>query len=341
MSDEEWITVGRKEKRKSSKSSSKKAGSSSSSPPPPPPSVALVTSTPKIINTEPFNANLQTMYYEIRKEIKENEKKMYDCSNINLVNYLIRRNDSLSEQQMMLLKQPQQIDSLQLICKKIDDMEQHLRKLRISKIKELDIWPGNRTQIEQAEFKDQLIVKYECGHPNQHTIKCMVLNAYFNRDVVRASHIWKYCTQGIGLTEFGLRYNDLNCYRNGLLMYTSIEQAFDRKELCFIYDPFQAKLILKILHKGDDGLMNSMILDKNDLKLYKNYTQFKDIDGKSLSLPKNVYPFRQLLNWHARCAHEYAKTKKWISTSDNFDDFYDLSDLVSLPGDDLNEEDII
>ncbi|CAF5200373.1 unnamed protein product, partial [Rotaria magnacalcarata] len=145
MSDEEWITVGRKEKRKSSKSSSKKAGSSSSSPPPPPPSVALVTSTPKIINTEPFNANLQTMYYEIRKEIKENEKKMYDCSNINLVNYLIRRNDSLSEQQMMLLKQPQQIDSLQLICKKIDDMEQHLRKLRISKIKELDIWPGNRT----------------------------------------------------------------------------------------------------------------------------------------------------------------------------------------------------
>ncbi|CAF4293467.1 unnamed protein product [Rotaria socialis] len=129
----------------------------------------------------------------------------------------------------------------------------------------------------------------------------MVLNAYFNRDVVRASHIWNYCKQGTGLTEFGLRYNDLNC---------------------------------------DDGLMNSMILDKNDLKLYKNYTQFKDIDGKALSLPKNVYPFRRLLNWHARCAHEYAKTKKWISTSDNFDCFNDLSDLISLPGDDLNEEDI-
>ncbi|CAF3474746.1 unnamed protein product, partial [Rotaria socialis] len=54
MSDEEWITVGRKEKRKSSKSSSKKAESSSTPPPPPPSSlsVTLVTSTPKTITTE-------------------------------------------------------------------------------------------------------------------------------------------------------------------------------------------------------------------------------------------------------------------------------------------------
>jgi hypothetical protein len=39
---------------------------------------------------------------------------------------------------------------------------------------------------------------------NQNTIKCMVLNAYFNREIVRASHIWKSCTHGAGLTEFGL-----------------------------------------------------------------------------------------------------------------------------------------
>ncbi|CAF4590560.1 unnamed protein product, partial [Rotaria socialis] len=115
MSDEEWITVGRKEKRKSSKSSSKKAESSSTPPPPPPSSlsVTLVTSTPKTITTETT--------------------------------------------QCEFTNNPQQFDSLQLIFKKIDDMEQHLRKLRISKMKELHIWPGNRTQIEQAEFKNQLI----------------------------------------------------------------------------------------------------------------------------------------------------------------------------------------
>lgn len=74
-----------------------------------------------------------------------------------------------------------------------------------------------------------------------------MLNAYFSRDVVRASHIWKYCIQCVGLTEFGLHYSDLNSYRNGLLMYTSIEKAFDRKELCFVYNPFEGKLILTIL----------------------------------------------------------------------------------------------
>jgi hypothetical protein len=81
-------------------------------------------------------------------------------------------------------------------------------------------------------------------------------------------------------------------------MYTSIEQAFDQKELCFLYNPFLGKLVLKILHKGDDGIMETMVLDKNDRKLYKNYTQFKDIDGKPLNLPENIYPCRRLLNWH-------------------------------------------
>ena len=326
MSDQEWIIVGKKQKGKKSKSSLTVPKPSS-------------TSTPKTNEVKPFNSNLQSLYDQIQIQITNNEKQMIRSSNSDLIKYYIDRNQSLSEQQTILLKQSQ-YDLSALIFKKMDDMEYHLKKLRISKIKELDIWPGNRTQIEQAEFKDQLIIKYECGYPNQNTIKCMVLNAFFHREVVRASHIWKYSTHGAGLTEFGLRYNDLNSYRNGLLMYTSIEQAFDRKELCFLYDPFQGKFLLKILHKGDDGIAEAMVLDKNDQKLYKNYTQFKDIDGKSLNLPENIYPFRRLLNWHARCAHEYAKTKKWIPESDNFDDFYDLSDLVSLPGDDLNEQEI-
>jgi hypothetical protein len=83
----------------------------------------------------------------------------------------------------------------------------------------VDIWPGNRSQIEQTNFKDELIINYQCGNPNHNNIKCMMLNAFFSRDIARASHIWKYSTNGVGLTEFGLNYSDLNNYRNGLLMY--------------------------------------------------------------------------------------------------------------------------
>lgn len=337
MDNQEWSTVKKKQRSKKSKSSLTMPTSSSTT---------LITSTPKTNDVKPSNSSVQTLYDQIRIEIDNNEKKMINCSNKDLLNYYIHRNKCLSEQQTISLQKSQQVDSSVLLQKithieyhlnKIDDIEYDLKKLRISKIKELDIWPGNRTQIEQAEFKDQLIIKYECGAANQNTIKCMVLNAFFRRDAVRASHIWKYSTNGIGLTEFGLHYSDLNNYRNGLLMYTTIEQAFDRKELCFVYDPFQGKLLLKVLHKGVDGIMEDMILDKNHQKLYQNCTQFKDIDGAPLNLPANVYPFRRLLNWHARCAHEYAKTKKWIPENDNFDDFYDLSDLVSLPGDDLDK----
>lgn len=113
-----------------------------------------------------------------------------------------------------------------------------------------------------------------------------------------------------------------------------------KKNCAFIYDPFQAKLVLKVLHRGDDGIMESIILEKNDQEIYNNYKKFKNIHGKPLNLPDNVYPFRRLLNWHARCCHQYAKDKKWISESENFEDFFDLSDLVSLPGDDLNEQEI-
>jgi hypothetical protein len=83
-------------------------------------------------------------------------------------------------------------------------------------------------------------------------------------------------------------------------MYTSIEQAFDRKELCFVYDPFEGKLVLKILHKCAGGLMKQMILYRDDQKEYNNYTKFKDIDEKPLNLPEDIYPFRRLLNWHAK-----------------------------------------
>jgi len=280
------------------------------------------------------------MYDSIQQEIEKYENKIMNCENEVVLQFYIKQIEALREQQKIVLQPVQQMDFSQLLLKKVTTIEKRVNQLCISKIKELDIWPGNRTQIEQLEFKDKLISHYECGYPNQNTIKCMVLNKYFNRNVVRASHIWRYCTQGVGLNEFGLRYSDLNSYRNGLLLYTSIEQAFDCKQLCFCYNPFQGKLVVKILHKGVDGIMDNMVLHKNDQSLYKDHTRFKDIDGKPLTLPENIYPFRRLLNWHSRCAHEYAKTKKWIPEDDNFSDFYDLSDLISLPGDDLNEQEI-
>ncbi|CAF1360194.1 unnamed protein product [Didymodactylos carnosus] len=86
-----------------------------------------------------------------------------------------------------------------------------------------------KTKDEQQDFKNKLILYYECGSTNTKTIKCMIMNKYFDRGLVRAAPIWKAATHGVGLTEFRLEEADVNNERNGLLLFESVEKAFDSK----------------------------------------------------------------------------------------------------------------
>jgi hypothetical protein len=96
---------------------------------------------------------------------------------------------------------------------------------------------SKRSKEEQESFKCDLISYYQRQHPTDNKLlKCMVLYDFFPRHLVIASHIWKYCTRGKRLEEFGLKEDDLNNPRNGLLMCGAIEQAFDIKRLCFLVD---------------------------------------------------------------------------------------------------------
>ena len=160
----------------------------------------------------------------------------------------------------------------------------------------------------------------------------MILNKQFNRNLVRAAHIWKLATNGVGLVEFQLNETDVNNERNGLLLSESIEQAFDAKKICFIYDPFAGVLRLKLLCKD---LANRFVLDDSTLRSkFGELRKFEDIDGAPLILPAGIYPYSRLLNWHGRCSYRTAKAKNWINADDNLTDFFDLSDLIPLPSDD-------
>jgi hypothetical protein len=77
----------------------------------------------------------------------------------------------------------------------------------------------------------------------------MVLDRFFARDKVIASHIWKLSTGGDGLLEFGLHPMDLDSTRNGLLLCKSIEEAFDVKDVCFLIDRIHsANIFIKVLN---------------------------------------------------------------------------------------------
>ena len=126
------------------------------------------------------------------------------------------------------------------------------REALVSQRRRLDIWwPSKVTRDENPDFKAKLIRFYGRNHPtDSNLVKCMIINEYLPKNIVIGSHIYKASTYGSGLEDFGLKETDLYNERNGLLLYDSIEKAFDVKELCFFHNVFDNTLVLHILKKN-------------------------------------------------------------------------------------------
>eukprot|EP01119_Soliformovum_irregulare_P012165 TRINITY_DN3147_c0_g1_i3.p1 TRINITY_DN3147_c0_g1~~TRINITY_DN3147_c0_g1_i3.p1 ORF type:complete len:522 (-),score=57.00 TRINITY_DN3147_c0_g1_i3:61-1626(-) len=197
------------------------------------------------------------------------------------------------------------------LIQRVKDLERELRW-----VKDQSILDPERTADESAEWKNQLIIHYNCAHSDREDlIKCMITNKFHNRHFVRAAHIWMAHTGGKGLEKFGLSTNDLNHVRNGLLLCKPIEKAFDRKNVCFLWDPFKQALFL---HVVNEKLLKVVVHDG---------TTFADINGAQLQLPANVWPFRRILNWHARCTFH-----AWQLPLDILFDYVDLFEPTPTGG---------
>jgi len=219
------------------------------------------------------------------------------------------------------------------------------KEVQIAHRTRMDQWTSSkRSREESTDFKNNLITFYDCAHPTDlRQIKCMVLNQFFRKNTVIASHIWKFCTEGEGLTDFNLEPADLNSNRNGLLMSKAIEEAFDVKGVCFLIDRIRPEeLFIKVL---DPNLMTKpvhpdAVNTSVSPTVPPTLLTFSDIDGYQLhcpladptdpSLGKNL-PFRRILDFHAKCSYEKAINKGWIAPSETFDDFFDMSVGSSIP----------
>ena len=181
------------------------------------------------------------------------------------------------------------------------------RRLRL---RHLDPWRNsNRSDLEQAEFKTKLLRFYECAAPHEAPAmpmaRCMVSNQVFPQPVVIASHIWKYCTDGSGLDEFGLRLTDLHSPRNGLLMASEIEAAFDTKRVAFSFNLLKDEFTFHVL---DSRLLETPIIDIHTKKTAHSMMGyitkpsaiplFKDLDNRQMTWAPKARPFRRLLAWH-------------------------------------------
>ena len=191
---------------------------------------------------------------------------------------------------------------------------------------------------ENPYFKDNLIEYYGCRHcTNTDLIKCMVLNEFLPRKLVSASHIFPVSTRGSGLDEYNLQSEDLWNVRNGLLLYKPIEVLFDRMECCFLYNPINTSIYLKILNPAlhlqrvwTDTEESLIPIDKRNCTL-----NFGDIDNFQLQLPSSSSPFKRLLHQHAKLSVKRAVEKKWVKqeVADQFATVFALSEGAMLPED--------
>jgi hypothetical protein len=98
-------------------------------------------------------------------------------------------------------------------------------------LKRMDCWgTDKRTRVEQEDFKESLIRNYQRQSSVLNCLKCMILNVDLPRENVKASHIWKFCTEGEGLEDFGLQLTDLSNFRNGFCCMKQLKKRLIRRE---------------------------------------------------------------------------------------------------------------
>jgi len=113
-------------------------------------------------------------------------------------------------------------------------------KKTLKRKRESEPWSvSKRSTGEQQEFRKKLLTYYECednqNHPSQ--TRCMLLNEWIQKDVI-AAHILPYKSVD-HLNSVGLKTPDIMNERNGMMLYKTLEKAFDELEVCFCWDPFE------------------------------------------------------------------------------------------------------
>jgi len=194
-----------------------------------------------------------------------------------------------------------------------------IRRLR----QELDCWHSNsRTVIESTVFKDALAVFYGCTRTTNTDLKCMLTGNFYPRPEVRASHIIKRSTDGDTMHLYGLPPN-VDHVRNGLLLLEPIEQAFDRKDICFLYNAISNQLVAKVLNPS----LMTELMHKSQPRGTTYPMTYGSVDGLVLQLPSaTTFPYRRALSMHAKFAFSRALHLNWIADSATLDSYFNVSD---------------
>ena len=153
----------------------------------------------------------------------------------------------------------------------------------------LDLWEGcSTTNSERDRFRDELFKHYyNLSAAPKDKATCMVSGFALASMDVNAAHIWPARARSSLALLFGLSLEDLDSYRNGILMAASLEKQFDAQRVAFSYDFIHDMFTFHVL---DPKLKNE--IPKGLIET------FGRLEGRQLQHPPGKMPFRRLLVWH-------------------------------------------
>lgn len=249
------------------------------------------------------------------------------------VGYLARRG-ALKEREEALKEREEALAKLQTPAVQqnlltIDLLQQQTRLLNLvveevnrTRKKRLNPWAKDSLHSIGSErdpkFRNNVIKYYRRESRSGTEVKCQILEEYITKEDAQSSiiaaHIWKAGTKGRDLDDFGLKTTDVNNPRNGMFLTKGIEVAFDKQQVCFLYNFLEKKLYLWV---ADESIKTEVIEGSKPEKY------FSDVHLKPLCCGGEDMPFRRLLSHHARLTLELRIESLDIPTTLNSD--YDAS----------------
>lgn len=179
-----------------------------------------------------------------------------------------------------------------------------LKQLNLLVMRDLDPYGSLAAAPSRASLTLQ--AQDVCKYYNIHQKYCQALQMRVPASGVRSeplvvnAHLWPASTHGKGLELLGLDPSDLTNPRNFLRLHRDVEQAFDKRRLCFICRDGQ--IVCKIL---DPSLLTSKI--KNTPFCFHHLDGFPlDVNGHKRA------PFHRVLANHAALSRRFALQQRWI-----------------------------
>ena len=185
------------------------------------------------------------------------------------------------------------------------------------------IWRGSPSPTSQRSRSSQEFSSL---------IKCLVADELLPRSEVTAAHLFPKRHADIFYSTLGLDASKIDSVRNGLLLCRSIENAFDRQRVCFIYNALEGKFIFRVL---DPALLTE--------RAEPSAKTFKELNNEPLRLPGEKMPYRRVLGLHAREALAHAEAEYKLDTTvaeaEAIKWALEISDKVSQDGDEKGQDD--